>query len=137
MLDILFFVGLALLEMLVFFFSLLIHTTLFRSLFYEQFNINIFLYSFDVRLTSYLLYDLIESINYNLVFGLILSLLIMYRIIKRFSSFLQFKNNRYKLILFLLAFLSSFFAIPQIGNLFFGWFLFSTFFINNNLNVKD
>jgi len=120
-----------------FFISLLIHTTLFKFLFYEQFNLNIFIYSFDVRFTSYLLFDLIESINYNLVFGLILSLLVMYRIIKRFSSFLQFKNNRYKLILFLLAFLSAFFANPQIGNLFFGWFLFSTFFINNNSNVKN
>ena len=120
-----------------FFTSIVIHTTLFKSLFYEQFNLNIFLYSFDLRFSSYLLFDLIESINYNLVFGLFLLLLIIYQIIKRFSPFLQFKNNRYKLLLFLLAFLSSFFAIPQIGNLFFGWFLFSTFLINNNLNVKN
>lgn len=120
-----------------FFTSIVIHTTLFKSLLYEQFNLNIFIYSFDLRFSSYLLFDLIESINYNLVFGLILLLIISYQIIKRFSSFLKFKNNRYKLILFLLAFSSSFFAIPQIGNLFFGWFFFSTFFINNNLNLKN
>ena len=119
-----------------FFTSIVIHTTLFKSLFHEQFNLEIFFYSFDLRFTSYLLFNLIESINYNLVYGLILLLIILYHIIKRFSSFLQFKNNRYKLVLFLLAFISSFFAIPQIGNLFFGWFLFSTFFINNNLNLK-
>ncbi len=117
--------------------SILIHTTLFKSLFYEQFNLNIFIYSLDLRFRSYLLFDIIESINYNLVFGLILLLSILYLIIKRFSYFLQFKNNRYKLILFLLAFSSSFFAIPQIGNLFFGWFLFSTFFIDNNSFVKN
>lgn len=120
-----------------FFMSVVIHTTLFKSLFYEQFNLNIFIYSLDLRLSSYLLFDLIESINYNLVFGLILLLIILYQLIKRFSSFLQFKDNRYKLLLFLLAFLSSFFAIPQIGNLFFGWLLFSTFFINNNLKLKN
>jgi len=114
---------------------IIIHTFLFKGLFYEQFNLRIIQYSFDVRIKNYDLDIIWDFIDFKKI---ALTILLLSSIVIGTAYFFNWFKDRYKSLIFAVALFSAYFAIPQIGNLFYGWFLFSTvLYVDSSLDLND
>ena len=116
--------------------AVLLHKYMFNSLMNFQFNVDILLYSFDVRSEGYAfeLFDLnlIDQIT-NLILYLVIGLFLTRYILK-------FSINTDKIFVYtilIIAVSSSFFATPHIANFLFGWFYLPAFFVVQNFTKKN
>lgn len=116
-------------------FSILSHRILFNHLMSFQFNYDIFLYSFDIRIVQYSM----ENLNFEYIFNLIykaVGLFVFVIMVNNYFKFIPSSFHIYNYLLISIALVASFFATPHIANLFIGWFFLPSFFFLKYLSPQ-